>query len=196
LAVLRLEIVPYDDAWPQAFAAERDRIAASLGPIALRIDHHGSTSVRGLAAKPVIDIQVSVAQLHPLEQYAAPLRTLGYEHTPHPDDSVCPFFHKPNVWPHTHHVHVVRAGDAEEARTLAFRDYLRAHPEVAREYENLKRMLVSEHDAGNVASQQAYADAKGPFVIAVTERALAHGYPRALGNPSATAPIAERPDPS
>jgi GrpB protein len=60
-------IAPYDDAWPQAFATERDRIAASLGPLALRIEHHGSTSVRGLAAKPVIDIQISVAQLHPLE---------------------------------------------------------------------------------------------------------------------------------
>jgi GrpB-like predicted nucleotidyltransferase (UPF0157 family) len=181
--VLRLEIVPYDDAWPQAFAAERDRIAARLGPLALRIEHHGSTSVRGLAAKPVIDIQISVAQLHPLEQYAVLLRTLGYEHLPDPDDSFCPFFHKPNVWPHTHHVHVVRAGDAEETRTLAFRDYLRAHSEVAREYENLKRRLVSEHDAGRLASQQAYADAKGPFVIAVTERALADGYPRSLGNP-------------
>jgi GrpB-like predicted nucleotidyltransferase (UPF0157 family) len=139
--------------------------------------------VRGLAAKPVIDIQISVAQLHPLEQYAVLLRTLGYEHMPDPDDSFCPFFHKPNVWPHTHHVHVVRAGDAEETRTLAFRDYLRAHSEVAREYENLKRRLVSEHDAGRLASQQAYADAKGPFVIAVTERALADGYPRAFGNP-------------
>lgn len=183
LGPLRLEIVPYDEAWPRAFAAERDRIAASLGPLALPIEHHGSTSVRGLAAKPVFDIQISVAQLHPLEQYAVLLRTLGYEHTPHPDDSVCPFLHKPSAWPYTHHVHVVRAGAAEEARTLAFRDYLRAHPEVAREYENLKRGLVSEHNAGHLASEQAYADAKGPFVIAVTERALAHGYPQALGNP-------------
>jgi hypothetical protein len=80
-------------------------------------------------------------------------------------------------------------------RTLAFRDYLRVHSDVAREYENVKRRLVSEHGAGRFASQQAYADAKGPFVIAVTERALAAGYPRALGNPSATAPVPERPVP-
>jgi GrpB-like predicted nucleotidyltransferase (UPF0157 family) len=175
--VSRLEIVPYDDAWPQAFAAERDRIAAALGPLALRIEHHGSTSVPGLAAKPVIDIQVSVAHLHPLEPYAVPLRTLGYQHVPHPDDAFCPFFHRPNVWPHTHHVHLVRAGDAEETRTLAFRDYLRAHPEVAREYEHLKRRLASEHGAGSLGLHETYADAKGPFVIAVTERALADGYP-------------------
>jgi GrpB-like predicted nucleotidyltransferase (UPF0157 family) len=175
----RLEIVPYDSRWPSAFAAERERLAAALGPLALRIQHHGSTSVPGLAAKPVIDIQVSVAELHPLERYAVPLRRLGYAHTPHPDDSFCPFFHNPEKWPHTHHVHVVRAGDAEEARTLAFRDYLRAHPDVARDYENLKRRLISEHEAGHLASEEAYADAKGPFVTAVTEQALVEGYPRA-----------------
>jgi mono/diheme cytochrome c family protein len=57
---------------------------------------------------------------------------IGYAHVPHPDDSFCPFFRRPRQWPHSHHVHVVRAGDAEERRTLAFRDYLRAHPETAR----------------------------------------------------------------
>jgi GrpB-like predicted nucleotidyltransferase (UPF0157 family) len=55
-----LQIVPYDPGWPRAFGAERDRIAAALGQVAVRIDHHGSTSLPGLAAKPVIDIQISV----------------------------------------------------------------------------------------------------------------------------------------
>jgi GrpB-like predicted nucleotidyltransferase (UPF0157 family) len=62
-----IDLVEYDPDWPLVFAAERDRIAARLGRLALRIEHHGSTSVPGLAAKPVIDIQVSVAQLHPME---------------------------------------------------------------------------------------------------------------------------------
>jgi len=87
-AMATLEIVPYDVRWPLAFAQERDRIAAALGPLAVRIEHHGSTSVVGLAAKPVIDIQVSVATLHPLDRYAAPLIALGYEHVPHEDDEV------------------------------------------------------------------------------------------------------------
>lgn len=167
-----IEIVTYDPDWPQAFAAERDRIAAALGALALRIDHHGSTSVPGLAAKPVIDIQVSVASLEPIASYERGLVGLGYVHVPHPDDAFCPFFHRPQTWPHTHHVHVVRAGGDEERRTLAFRDHLRQHPDVARSYEALKRDLAARHDASDSRAQQAYADAKTEFVTRITERAL------------------------
>jgi len=172
-----IEIVPYDPNWPNVFTAERDRIAAALGDVALRIDHNGSTSVAGLAAKPIIDIQVSVRRLQPLETFAAPLRSLGYVHVPHADDSFCPFFHQPATWPHTHHVHVVESGGAEEKRTLAFRDYLREHPETAREYEALKRGLASEHAASDFPSREAYAEAKTEFITYITERAFAEGFP-------------------
>jgi GrpB-like predicted nucleotidyltransferase (UPF0157 family) len=175
-----LTIVPYDPAWPGAFSAERDQIAAVLGNLAVRIDHNGSTSVRGLGAKPVIDIQVSVRRLQPIEEYAARLAQLGYVRVPHPDDSFCPFFHRPAAWPHTHHVHVVHSGGAEERRTLAFRDYLREHPEVAREYEELKRGLAPLHSATTFGSRQAYADAKTRFITRITDRALAEGLPREL----------------
>jgi GrpB-like predicted nucleotidyltransferase (UPF0157 family) len=175
-----LEIVPYDPAWPGAFAAERERIAAVLGEVAVRIDHHGSTSVRGLAAKPVIDIQVSVCRLQPMQEYKASLERIGYVHVPHPDDSFCLFFHRPAGWPHTHHVHVVESGGAEERRTLAFRDYLREHSEVAREYEELKRGLAGQHSAESFDSRQAYADAKTEFVRGITGRALGEGLPREL----------------
>lgn len=172
-----IEIVPYDPEWPIAFAAERNRIANALGSLALRIDHKGSTSVPGLAAKPIIDIQVSVRELQPIEPYAAPLTQLGYVHVPHPDDSFCPFFHKPKAWPHTHHVHVVQSGGDEERRTLAFRDYLREHSAVAREYEDLKRALASQHSAGDFPSRETYAEAKTEFITSITERALSQGYP-------------------
>src|SRR5271165_5089979 len=112
----KLEIVGYDPAWPSMFSAERDRLAAALGRLALRIDHNGSTSVPGLAAKPIIDIQISVRSLQPIGQYAAGLMKLGYVHVSHSDDSFCPFFHRPAVWPYTHHLHVVEAGGAEERR--------------------------------------------------------------------------------
>jgi GrpB-like predicted nucleotidyltransferase (UPF0157 family) len=173
-----IEIVPYDPEWPSAFATERDRIAAALGTLALRIDHNGSTSVPGLAAKPIIDIQVSVRELQPIETYAMPLTQLGYFHVPHEDDSFCPFFHKPKEWPHTHHVHVVQSGGDEEQRTLAFRDYLREHHEVALEYENLKRGLASHHSARDFPSREAYAEAKTEFIKSITERALSQGSPR------------------
>ena len=172
-----LEIVPYDPAWPAAFEAQAIRIRAALGSIALRVDHHGSTSVPGLAAKPIIDIQVSVVDLAPTDMYRRPLRSIGYTHMVHPDDSLCPFFHRPHVWPHTHHVHVVRAGSEEERRTLGFRDYLRAHQEIAREYEELKRRLAPQFSVESFASRQAYADAKTEFIERVIAAALRAGYP-------------------
>ena len=172
----RVEIVPYDPEWPRAFLSERDRIAAVLGSLAIRIDHNGSTAVPGLAAKPVIDIQVSVEHLHVIDSYRKPLAELGYVHVPDVADSFCPFFHRPTTWPHSHHIHVVEAGGDEERRTLAFRDYLRAHAAVAREYEALKRELAERCDASDAAAREVYAAAKTDFVTDVVRRALAEGY--------------------
>jgi GrpB-like predicted nucleotidyltransferase (UPF0157 family) len=175
-----LEIVPYDPDWPHVFLAERGRIAAALGALALRIDHNGSTSVPGLAAKPIIDIQVSVERLHPIAAYAPQLAQLGYVHVPHPDDAFCPFLHRPAGWPHTHHVHVVEARGDEERRTLAFRDYLRDHNDIARDYADLKHRLAPRYSAAEFSSRQAYADAKTEFITRVIARAIAEGYPREL----------------
>jgi GrpB-like predicted nucleotidyltransferase (UPF0157 family) len=175
-----LEIVPYDSGWPEQFERERQRLAAGLGDLALRIDHNGSTSVAGLPAKPVIDIQVSVARLRPPSLYKKRLEKLGYVHVPHADDSFCPFFHRPATWPHTHHVHLVEHGALEERRTLAFRDFLREHDLEARAYAALKMDLAARLLAGELASREAYAEAKTDFIEAIIERALAAGYPRDL----------------
>ncbi len=175
-----LEIVPSDPRWPGLFEAERARVAAALGPVAIRIDHNGSTSVPGLAAKPIIDIQISVAALERLEIYSPQLAELGYVHVPHADDAFSVFFHRPASWPYTHHVHVVQSGGLEERRTLAFRDYLRDHTDAARAYEQLKRSLAPRFSATAFATRQAYADAKGPFIEDIIKRALAAGYPRGL----------------
>ncbi|HSP97523.1 MAG TPA: GrpB family protein [Candidatus Dormibacteraeota bacterium] len=176
-----LEIVAYDPQWPAQFARERARLAAALGAVAVRIDHNGSTSVPGLASKPVIDIQVSVAAVQPMDPYLPVLERLGYVHLPHADDAFCPYFHRPSAWPHSHHVHVVEAGGVEEARTLAFRDYLRAHPAVADAYARLKRGLAPEFSAAEPEARQAYADAKGAFIERIIATALAEGYPRGRG---------------
>ena len=163
-AVIGLAVVPYDSAWPAAFQAEAERLRQALGPLALRIEHNGSTSVPGLAAKPIIDIQVSVAGLQPLAAYGRPLEAAGYVHLPSADDSFCPFFHRPRQWPHTHHVHVVESGGVEERRTVAFRDYLRAHPEAARRYEALKLSLAERLLGSDDESREAYARAKSHFI--------------------------------
>ena len=167
-----ITITPYDPRWPGMFAAERARLAEALGSLAQRIEHQGSTAVAGLAAKPIIDIQVSVASLQPLEAFIAVLSSLGYVHVPHADDVRCPFFHRPADWSHTHHVHLVVTGGEEEARTLAFRDYLRSHPEVAEAYELLKRRLARDADGGTFSGREAYAAGKTEFVERVTRLAL------------------------
>lgn len=171
------KIVPYDPQWPDDFLDERACIAKALGDFVIRIDHNGSTSVPGLAAKPIIDIQVSVHQLQPIEKYAKPLRKLGYAHVLHPDDSFAAFFHKPAEWPHTHHLHIVESGSDEERKILAFRDYLREHPGAAKEYDELKRDLAAKHRGEDFSSRQAYAEAKTEFVAHITKQALKEGYP-------------------
>lgn len=178
----RLQIMPYDPSWAFEFEAERSRISNALGQLARRIEHNGSTAVPGLAAKPIIDIQVSVEQLSPSGTYAEPLEGLGYQHAPHPDDAVCPFFHRPSDWPHSHHVHVVESGGLEERRTLAFRDYLRDHSDVAHEYGLLKRLLATHYEAVKPADREAYASAKSEFINRFVQMALSEGYPRELRN--------------
>jgi GrpB-like predicted nucleotidyltransferase (UPF0157 family) len=172
-----LYIVPYDPIWPSTFEAEAIRIHETLGSVAVRIDHHGSTSVPGLAAKPIIDIQISVENLQPMDAYREPLRTLGYVHVPHADDSFCPFFHRPPHWPHTHHVHVVKAGGDEERRTLAFRDYLRDHKDDARNYEQLKRKIAGQLNPNDDQSRELYARAKTEFIERIIAIALNASYP-------------------
>jgi GrpB-like predicted nucleotidyltransferase (UPF0157 family) len=172
-----IEIVPYDPGWRGAFEAEAARLRAALKTLAVRIDHHGSTAVPGLGAKPIIDIQISVERLEPISAYGERLETIGYVHVPHPDDSFCPFFHRPGQWPHTHHVHVVERGGREERRTLAFRDYLRDHRDVAREYEDLKRIIAAQVVAADPESQERYAAAKTDFIERIVAIAFETGYP-------------------
>ena len=178
-AVSPISIAPYDPSWPAAFQAESLRIREALGEIALRVDHVGSTSIPGLGAKPVIDIQISVRELHPLDPYRDRLATLGYRHAAHSDDAFYPFFHRPHDWPHTHHIHVCAAGGEQERRQLAFRDYLRDHPDTAEAYEAEKLALAAQHISTTMETRNAYADAKSGFIEPLVKRAMAEGYPKA-----------------
>lgn len=172
--VAMIEIVSYDCAWPSWFEAEAARIRRAMGDQALRIEHVGSTAIPGLDAKPVIDIQISVAALGVPRVYSEPLARLGYCHIPlGAFDSIYPFFQKPAKWPSTHHIHLCIFGSEQERRHLAFRDYLRAHPGVAAEYVALKRGLAAAHDGSTLESRERYSLSKTRFVEAVLERAQA-----------------------
>ena len=159
----RIVVVDYDPGWPDRFDAEAVRVRAALGEVAPRVEHVGSTAVPGLAAKPTVDIQVSVAALEPMTAYRGALERLGYEHMPDKEFPEHRFFGWPGgVQPRTFNMHVCEAGSDWERRHLAFRDVLRADPAVAQEYAALKRELALRH--GN--DVESYADAKTDFIKA------------------------------
>ena len=160
-----IQIVPYNPAWAEAFESEAGALRLVLGARAIRIDHVGSTAIHGLAAKPVIDIQVSLQSLEPPEEFQAALAPLGYKFVSlGEEDHFYPWFAKPGEWPSTHHVHLCVAGEEQEAKHLAFRDYLRMNPEQARRYEALKRKLASEHQGKTLGSVASYSLGKSDFI--------------------------------
>lgn len=169
-----IEVAAYDPAWPVRFAELGRELRAGLGEIALRIDHIGSTSVPGLAAKPIVDIQVSVADFEPLAAYRLPLEQLGLVYRAGNPERTKRYFRESPGRPRTH-VHVRRAGSFSEQWALLFRDYLRAHPEVAAEYEAVKRRLAVHYRD----DRRGYAAAKEPFSWAVIRRA--DGWAQAQG---------------
>ncbi len=172
-----IQIVPYDPAWPDRFAREAAVLREALGEVALRIDHVGSTSVPGLAAKPIVDMQISVARLEPMAVFREPLEQLEYRFKLDPDFPDYPFFGKPPVPPRAYHIHVCAAGSETERRHLAFRDYLRAHPDVADAYAAFKRRIAPGYRVDVHGDREAYADAKSEFILPVQARALAEYAP-------------------
>jgi GrpB-like predicted nucleotidyltransferase (UPF0157 family) len=171
-----ITIVPYNEAWPSAFQSEAELIRSALGPLARRVEHVGSTSIPGISAKPVIDIQVSVPTLEPLSTYVQSLFTLCYTHFALGDfDLTYPFFQKPGTWPSTHHVHLCVEGSDLERKHIAFRDYLRSHAEVAAEYVALKYKLAAENHGTTLESRERYSLSKSDFVAAVLKMALSQG---------------------
>ncbi|MFC7545264.1 GrpB family protein [Plantactinospora sp. GCM10030261] len=164
-----IHVVPYDDRWPVEFATEAQAIRAAIGPwITGGIHHVGSTAIPGLSAKPVIDIQVGVADLASSEPCIERLTQLDYCYAPHRRD-VMHWFCKPDPSRRTHHLHLVPTGSARFADVLTFRDYLRVHPSARDAYENRKRELATAHPH----DRQAYTDGKGDLVAELTRAAHA-----------------------
>lgn len=153
-----VEVVCYDPTWPARFEAERARIAAALGDLALEIHHIGSTAIPGIDAKPIIDTMVTVRHLDDAVDCIAPLQELGYAFIDYPQNTDRRFFRKGK--PRTHHLHIVAAGSRSLIEHLAFRDALRANADLRREYQDLKCALRTKykHD------RATYSESKGAFV--------------------------------
>ena len=163
-----IRIVDPDPAWPALADEELRRIAAVLGPVAVRLEHVGSTAVPGLAAKPILDLQLSVDAIARRQSYVGPLERLGYLFVPDPDAPEYHFFARPPGRPRTHHLHVCQAAGHEELRHIAVRDFLRAHPQDAATYAALKRQIAADHPNDRIA----YIEGKNDHMKRLQERAL------------------------
>jgi GrpB-like predicted nucleotidyltransferase (UPF0157 family) len=166
-----IEIAPYDPAWPARFQEEATLLRQALARwIVGPIEHIGSTAVPGLEAKPVIDIMAGVHTLNDSRAAIAAATELSYCYSPYRSE-LEHFFCKPSPAHRTHHLHLVPVGSPQWIRPLAFRDYLRAHADAAREYEALKRRLAATH----TLDREAYTEAKRAFIDRVTDVAMETG---------------------
>jgi len=163
-----VRLVDYDPSWPALADAELRSIGQALGKVAVRLEHVGSTAVPGLAAKPIVDLQLSVVDVALREQYVGPLERLGYLFVAAPESLDYHFFAKPPERPRSHHLHVCEAGSDHEFRHLAVRDFLRTHDEEAARYAALKRQVVARHPEDRLA----YIDGKEGYLAALQARAL------------------------
>ena len=155
-------VVDHDPTWADRYEIERARIVRALGDRALRIEHIGSTSVPGLAAKPIIDIDLSVADSDDESGYLADLERTGY--VLRVREPAHRMLRTPGL---DVHLHICTIGSDWEQRHLVFRDWLRTHPDDRQRYEDVKRELAQrEWDDMN-----DYADAKTEVVADIMQRA-------------------------
>ena len=135
----RVVVVPYDESWKKSFLDIKSELEEALGDLALRIEHVGSTSVEGLSAKPIIDIDVVIESRSMLEQVITALRKIGYQHE---GDQGIPgreaFKYEGKEHLMKHHLYVCAEDAAELKRHVTFRDYLRSHPEAVQAYSRIK----------------------------------------------------------
>lgn len=158
-------LAEYDPEWPQLFEREAARVRAALGERALLLEHVGSTSIPGIAAKPRIDMLLAVANSANEADYVPTMEAAGYIlHIREPEWHQHRLFKGPGI---DINLHVFSSGDSEIERMLLFRDWLRSHPADLQLYEQTKRELASRQ----WKYVQNYADAKAEVVEAILARA-------------------------
>lgn len=155
-----IRLSAYDSSWPARFEAEQAVLAAAIGKWTVGGIHHvGSTAVPGIASKPIIDILAGVRDLNESRACFEPLADLDYLYAPYLSEEMH-WFCKPHPSRRTHHLHLIPVGSKRYADELAFRDRLRADPDLAAEYVALKRDLARRF----ARDREAYTDAKSDFV--------------------------------
>ncbi|MEK4251731.1 GrpB family protein [Paenibacillus sp. FSL W7-1287] len=167
-------IAPYNTEWITSFDDIGTQLREVLQEQAVRIDHVGSTSIAGLEAKPIIDIQISVVNYEDVFSYKSNIESIGFQLREENPDKTKRYFREIPGARRTH-IHVRQAGSFSEQVTLLFRDYLRVHPEDCKRYAEEKHRLMSlyKHD------RPKYVEGKGPIVWDIIK--LAHIWSQEVG---------------
>ena len=161
MATKHVVVLPYDEQWKQDFLMIKDELTSALGQLAIRIEHIGSTSVAGLSAKPFIDIDVVIKDYTVFEDVVSALGEIGYQHSG--DLGIVgreAFNYEGKDHLRKHHLYVCPADSPELKRHIAFRDYLRTHPEAVREYSRIKEEGAKQYPY----DIERYIEHKSPFI--------------------------------
>lgn len=165
---MKVEVVEYSSKWPVMFQEEALKIKNILRDELIDIYHIGSTAVENLKAKPIIDIMPVVRDITKVDKYNKEFETLGYEPKGEFGIAGRRYFRK-GLTVRTHHIHIFEISNSRDIdRHLAVRDYLRAHPQDAFEYGQLKSKLAALYPFDN----KAYCDGKDAFVKELERKAL------------------------
>ncbi|SDX05222.1 GrpB domain, predicted nucleotidyltransferase, UPF0157 family [Marininema mesophilum] len=166
----RVRVVDYDPQWKEGFQEEREQLREAFGPEWVEGHHIGSTSVPGLAAKPILDFLIEVREIERVDSLAGNLKAIGYQGWGEYGIPGRRYFNKGED-ERTHHVHVFAQGHPDVHRHLVFRDYLIQHPEVARIYGELKKESAQRFPT----DIKSYMDSKDGFIKEIEAKALEWG---------------------
>ncbi len=158
-----VQLVSYNPRWHDEFEAEAQRLRKIIGKQAKDIQHIGSTAIPGIHAKPLIDICVAIDSLEQVNELIPKLVDAGYEYMPERITPERAFFPKGPREQRTHHLSFVLAGSKEWHDVISFRDYMRSHPEAAKEYDALKAKLATQF----ADDRYAYTAAKESFIDSI-----------------------------
>ncbi|MEC4818892.1 MAG: GrpB family protein [Scytonema sp. PMC 1069.18] len=164
----KIEVLPYNLKWRDAFAQEKQQILQVFGDNIVAIHHIGSTAIPNIYAKPIIDLLVEVKSLASIDGCNLSMEALGYEVMGEFGIPGRRFFRKNNTdGVRTHHVHAFEVGSKEVKQHLAFRDYMIVHREDAQKYSELKRELARKYPY----DIDSYVDGKDEFIQQINEKA-------------------------
>ena len=163
----KVAVIPYDLAWVEKYTKEAHLLQDVLGSRVEDIQHIGSTAIPGMAAKPIIDIAVAVANVDVVESLVQPLEAAGYEYRGKLNGIEGHFFFRKGN-PREYFLHAFEHQSGFWRKRIAFRNYLITHPDLASKYQVLKEKLATEYPD----DRKSYTSAKEKFIKKVTDMAI------------------------